>query len=108
MFRIKGHSIELTRGDTAVFELTLTDIDGIEYTIHPGDVILFSVKTDTKSSRYLLQKRFTGKTIKLEPEDTAALSYGTYVYDVQLSNCEGDVFTVIEPSKFAVKEEVTR
>lgn len=108
MFKIKGTSIELTRGDTAVFDLALTDADGIEYTIHPGDVIVFSLKASTASNRYLLQKEFTDSTMKIDPSDTSALSCGTYIYDIQLTNREGDVFTVVEPSKFAIKEEVTR
>lgn len=108
MFKIKGTSIELTRGDTAVFELTLTDADGVEYTLHPGDIIVFSLKASTASNRYLFQKEFIENTMKIDPSDTSLLSCGTYTYDIQLTNREGDVFTVVEPSRFTIKEEVTR
>ena len=45
--------------------------------------------------------------IKINPEETSSLEYGTYFYDVQLRKGDGTVATVITPSPFILSEEVT-
>ena len=41
------------------------------------------------------------------PEDTHELPYKIYKYDVQLTLADGFVDTIIPPTDFIVKEEVT-
>ena len=43
----------------------------------------------------------------IEPEDTKFLSFGKYLYDVELTTASGDVYTVIVPTTFEVLKEVT-
>lgn len=45
--------------------------------------------------------------IKINPEETSALDYGSYCYDVQLKKEDGTVSTVIPPAQFILTEEVT-
>lgn len=107
MFKITGNNIEITRGDTAMIALNLTGADGNEYILKAGDIALFTVKRNTREAKCLIQKKFNDGQIKIEPSDTENLSYGDYFYDVQLQLAAGDIFTVIPPAKFSVKEEVT-
>lgn len=107
MFKINANSsIELTRGDSAAFNISIKDADGDEYTLQDGDELLFTIKKNVNTNEIILQK--SGTHIEIQPEDTEGLSYGDYVYDVQLTIAEdGRVDTIITPSKFRIREEVT-
>jgi len=59
----------------------------------------------TPASEVLFQK--TGPEIVIAPEDTTALAFGTYCYDVQITLADGTVDTVIPKNEFVVLEEVT-
>lgn len=48
----------------------------------------------------------TGWSITLNPEDTADLAYGKYVYDIEL-DMDGVIQTVIPMSSFILDKEVT-
>lgn len=103
--------IELTRGDTARFDVTIVNsIPGspdIPYIVQPDDVLEFSLKKTANDEEYLIHKKISGSvTFHILPEDTKSLEYGKYVYDVQLTT-KGDVYTVITPTKFKVLKEVT-
>lgn len=101
---------EIVRGDSADFDIYLPiyndegEVIG-EYDLEPGDTLLFTVKKNTKTDDVLIQK--SGKHVSILPEDTEGLSYGKYVYDVQLTYSSGFVDTVILPHEFKINEEVT-
>lgn len=107
MFSIVGNTIKITRGDTGIFTL---DINGGEYD-YSNDSVLFTVKQNTLTADIIFQKTVTyGNAVIILPEDTRGLSYGEYVYDVQVTTSaeSGSVVdTVITPSKFVVMPEVT-
>lgn len=109
MFNIGGDAnIKITRGDTGVIAINLKNKDGTEYVMQTGDVLVITVKRSTYVSDVLFQKAFdSSMQAKIEPADTAGLSYGTYWYDVQLTTAGGDVFTVVVPHKLEVMPEVT-
>lgn len=67
-------------------------------------------KTTDKDAEVIFQKIVPADNVAIviEPEDTTDLDYGKYKYDVQLNTAKGEVFTVIGPNNFYVKEEVTR
>lgn len=108
MFSINNNEIEITRGDSAVINLTAEN-----YIFKEGDTIYFTVKESVYSKNVLIQKvieiaeEVESIQIKLEPSDTKELKYRDYVYDVQLVFANKDVNTIISPSKFNVCEEVT-
>lgn len=110
--RINGTDIFITRGDSETFEVKLEDYETNEQiNLISGDLVYFTVKTSTQTTTILIQKEITefedGEArIHITPEDTKNLKYHTYVYDVQI-NKQGNVSTVITPSKFVVEEEVT-
>lgn len=106
MFNITDENvIYLTRGDSADFKINVYTIGGNEYEIKDTDTITFTLKRSTSDKENLFQK--TGNIIRINPNDTKDLSYGEYVYDVQLNFDNGDVDTIIEPTRFYVTEEVT-
>ena len=106
MLKTIGTNIELTRGDTAELSLDVKKNDGTAYDFS-SDTVVFTVKKSTITSEIIFQKSFNSGEIKILPEDTAHLNYGTYKYDVQITTPGGDVYTVIEPSDFTLTSEVT-
>lgn len=110
MFRIdEGQNIIIVRGDSAQFDIKVTQDDGqggtIDYEMQEGDVLLFTVKKNTRQKEMIFQK--SGQSITILPEDTENLSYGTYQYDVEFTGADGYVDTIITPHDFEVAEEVT-
>lgn len=100
------NDIEVIRGDTMHFEVEIVDQKGEPYTLQSGDQLVFTVKKNTSTSLIILQKIISGGKLIISHEDTASLDYGRYVYDIQLTQANGDVTTVIHPSPFDILEEV--
>lgn len=101
-------SIELTRGDTAYFDVSITDIDESPYEMQPNDTLTLSVKKSVNDAEPAFQKIIQGHALfHIEPKDTAGLAFGKYKYDVQITTENGDVFTVIGPETFEILSEVT-
>lgn len=109
MLKVNGNAIELTRGDTARFTITVkNELTGNDYEIQPNDVIVMTIKKKEMDADALVVKEITGTNlIHLRPEDTSELSFGKYVYDIQLTTEGGDVYTIIPPSTFELAKEVT-
>ena len=105
---IDGSEITLTRGDTFKTVITIKNHDGEEYQPQEGDVVRFAMKKKYKDEKPLLVKILDNEDLLLEltPEDTKNLKYGDYVYDIEitLSNCE--VYTVVDRATLILTEEV--
>lgn len=102
-----NNNISLTRGDSAIFALTVKKADGEPYEIGKGDTVIFTVKKSTFDKDIITQKTVVNGVITINPDDTKSLEYGTYYYDVELTQADGFVSTVISPHKFIVEQEVT-
>lgn len=102
-------SIRLTRGDTARLSVSIMDdTTGLPYAIKESDEVRLTVKKSVKDSSSCFQKVLVGSSdFYIRPSDTNNLSFGKYVYDVEVTTDGGDVFTVIEPSSFEIMQEVT-
>lgn len=110
MFKVHDDGlIELTRGDSAHLNVTIdNDVTGDPYEIGENDTLTLTVKRSTNDTEPSFQKIVIGKnTFYIKPEDTRALAFGKYKYDVQLTTSEGDVYTVIGPETFQILSEVT-
>ncbi len=107
MFSVKDNNISLTRGDTLFLTVDLVDSDGDPYVPQDGDTIRLAMKRRMNSSDLVLLKDIPTDTLTFEikPEDTKELKYGTYHYDIELTDADGHVATVII-GKFTVTEEV--
>lgn len=107
MFEVYRNDISITRGDSAIFDITITDKQKNIYTPGEGDEIIFTVKENTRSNAIVFQKLVENNQVIINPSDTEDLRYGKYVYDVQLKTADGWVDTVITPHIFNVLGEVT-
>lgn len=103
------NSIRLTRGDTARLSVPIVnDLTGNAYEMATTDKLKMSIKKKETDSEPLIQKILTGSNnFHICPSDTKYLQFGKYVYDVELTTEDGDVYTVIEPSVFELLKEVT-
>ena len=101
--------IRLTRGDTARLTIHIKQQPSEEeYEIRETDVLTLSIRKKTTGYPIVVKKVIEGSsTFHIEPSDTERLEFGKYVYDVQLQNEFGDVYTVVAPTRFDILEEVT-
>ena len=107
MFEVYRNDISITRGDSAIFDVTITDKLKNIYTPDSTDEIIFTVKENTRSRPSVFQKPVINGQVVIEPADTNGLCYGKYIYDVQLRKADGWVDTIIPPHAFNVLGEVS-
>lgn len=101
-----------TRGDTRGYYFTRVDGAGQVISATP-DSLYFTVKTSFNTPQFVLQKSLADMTIDEEyvyhftilPEDTERLPYGTYVFDIQVT--QDGVVTTIAKGKFVLTQEAT-
>lgn len=107
-YSVKKTSITLTRGDTMKIQVSITNSDGEPYIPEPTDVIRFAMKKDYTDQNPLITKIIPNDTLilQLDPVDTKSLEFGEYVYDIQLTNGDGEIDTFITKSKLILTEEV--
>lgn len=108
-YSIKGKTISITRGDSFFAEIHVTLSDGeTAYTPSPGDRIRFAMKKNINDAEPLLLKEIPTDTmiLRIDPEDTKPLAFGTYVYDIELTKANGVVDTFITKSPISITEEV--
>jgi hypothetical protein len=110
--KIQGTNISMIRGDTEAIKVSCRDESGTDIPLVEGDIVYFTVKRSTNTEEKILQKIVTEFTegvalITIFPEDTKELKTGIYYYDIQLNRANGQVKTIIPPSKFTINEEVT-
>ena len=109
---VSGTNLYVTRGDTGAIRIAVSDAAGESVPLEDGDVIELTVRERLGASEKMLYKKVTefidGKAlITIQPEDTSNLKFKTYVYDIQLTRANGQVKTIVKPSKFVVGSEVT-
>lgn len=92
----KTKKITLVRGDTLKMQIEILK-DGEVYTPVNGDIIRFAMKQSYSSSKVLVKKGIPISTmiLKLDSADTKKLSFGKYVYDIEITFINGDVDTFI-------------
>lgn len=97
MYSVSGNNISLTRGDTLLLTIDLTNSDGTPYEAANGDVLRFAMKRKIKDEECLIYKEIPTDTflLELQPSDTKELSFGKYVYDIELTTAVGRVTTIV-------------
>lgn len=102
-----NYNISLTRGDTGVFTIELVDDEGAPYTPKGGDTIRFALDKKYGVADPLIRKDIPPETLilQIDPEDTKELDFGTYYYDLELTDAFGHVSTILI-AKFNVTKEV--
>lgn len=111
MLTIQKTNIRLTRGDTAYITIQLFNDKAQPYTIEEGDVVRCQIRTKPNTGKLITSGQIiygeTGVVWHLKPEDTAGLQVTTYYWDGQLERANGDIFTFVPCSEFAIMKEVT-
>lgn len=79
------NNVTLTRGDSAKFELTLTDSKGETYD-YSNDKVKFGVKRSAFDATCVLEKDVIDGVITLEPADTESMEFGDYLYSVEVQH----------------------
>ena len=102
-----SYNISLTRGDTGIFTIELVDETGEPYTPGPGDSLRFAMDKKYGVSDPIIEKNIPidTLTLQIDPEDTKDLDFGTYVYDLELTDSLARVSTILL-AKFMVTQEV--
>lgn len=103
--------IILTRGDTCNLTFQRLDANG-DPILTKATKAFFTVKKNTRAFSYLIRKTIDDMTFDeggnyhftIEPSDTNRLSYGEYVFDLEII---AGYKQTIAKSKFIVGEEVT-
>lgn len=105
--KVKNNDITITRGDTEGILIRFKD-----YVPTAEDKFEMTVRKSIQSSEKIVHK--VGQLnedgtvlIKIDPNDTKNAEFGQYVYDVQATFSNGEVKTIIKPSKFFIGGEVT-
>lgn len=103
--------IEIVRGTTETFAITVTDGNKNLYTLADGEVIKFGIKRKAEDKDPIfVKKAIQGENgvyaITLAPSDTADLPCGKYLYDVGLQS-GGAYHSIIKPSTFEILPNVT-
>jgi hypothetical protein len=109
--RITGTNISMVRGDNESITVSLQK-DNEVVPFNQGDTVYFTVKQSSSTEEKILQKVITefdegNCIIEITPADTKELAFRIYVYDIQLTDANGIVTTIIPCSEFVVEEEVT-
>lgn len=107
-YSVSGTTIKLTRGDTFMALISITNQNGDPYVPVEGDSIRFAMKQTYDQAEPLLVKYVPIDTMKLviEPDDTKGLAFGKYIYDIQLTKATGEVDTFITEATIKITEEV--
>ena len=110
--KIQGTNISMIRGDSEVIKVSCRNESGVDVPFAEGDIVYFTVKKSPYTEEKILQKIVTEFTdgvalINISPEDTRELKPGAYYYDIQLNRANGQVKTIIPPSRFTINAEVT-
>lgn len=106
----KDNTIHLTRGDTARFSIgpVVNTITNTNYTPTEDDTVTMTIKKTVMQADPCVQLIVPGgEVLHIKPEDTKAMAFGKYVYDIQLTMADGDVYTIVPPTTFDLLKEVT-
>lgn len=109
---IQGYNISMIRGDTEAIKVSCKDAKGVDIPFEDGDVLYFTVKASIGLEKKVIQKVITEFSegiayINITPDDTKSLDFRGYYYDIQLTRADGTVKTIIPPSRFSIKGEIT-
>ena len=109
---MKHQDIEIVRGTTNTFGITLTDAEGKFFTLESGQVLVFALKKRPKDVERVLVKKVTNRVegvyyLEITPEDTADLETGKYFYDVGMQQGSDVFYNIIESSVFDIKPNIS-
>lgn len=109
MLKVTNNQIYLTRGDTAVLQLDIKNLDGRFYD-STQDQVIFRLKSSTASSKYLLEKPLEQSNnevvLRLTEKDTCDLPIIKARYEIEVVTSQDEHYTVIENELFEIGPEL--
>ncbi len=111
------NAITIIRGDSGYVTVPLVEITEDEhgehvetpYILKPGETLRFAAakKYGASEEECFIIRQIEGPEMKLYfyPEDTKSQKFGTYKYDLEFTNAEGFVDTILK-SELIIAEEV--
>lgn len=110
---MKSQDIEIVRGTTNTFGITVKDDNGNDFTLKSGQVLVFALKKRPKDEETVLVKKVTNRIegvyyLEIAPEDTADLESGKYFYDVGMQQGADVFYNIIESSVFDIKPNISK
>ena len=102
-----NNHIRMTRGDSETLTVTCE-----QRPFEEGDILELTMRESKAYPEKVLEKKVSsfedGKAvIVFNPEDTSGLKFKEYVYDIQLTQADGTVTTIVKPAAFTIEFEVT-
>lgn len=106
------NTLKQTRGDTVSYTFQRKDTEGQAIKTRP-EAIFFTVKSTFNTPKIIIQKNIKQMAMDsngvwrftIENADTESLSYGIYVFDLQVT--ESGAVTTIAKGKFELTQEAT-
>ncbi len=103
MFSIdENKNIYTIKGDTAHFKMAISP-----YEVQEGDVLTFTVRKRYGGPVVITTNADEDGVFHIAHEDYEDVTPGYYIYDIQLTTEQGEVYTVIGPAHIAIDIEVT-
>ena len=105
MVKVTDNKIEITAGDSAVFDIVIYNGE-TEYD-YSNDTVKMGIKRHFSDADCIIEKTVTDGKVTLTPADTRDMA-GIYYYDVKVVTAGGDVCTVISAQQFEVGYSVLK
>ena len=108
-----ANKMEIVRGTSNVFGITVTDAVGNKYFPEGDAVLVFGLKKSSRDEKCVLVKAITHRAndeylLEFYPADTVNLECGQYFYDVGIQVGKSVLFPVIEWSEFVIKPNAVK
>jgi len=106
-----AQKIEIVRGTSNDFIITVFDADGREYILSSDERLVFGIKKKLDDAEAIFTKTAVNRSdgsyaVSIEPGDTAELEPGRYFYDVGLKSGT-DFFSVIDFTPIIIQPNIT-
>lgn len=118
MIKVEDNTITIIRGDSGFVTIPLVEVKKDEdtgeeietpYTLKDGEVLRFAAakKFGATEDECFIIREIPHDTMRLyfEPEDTKSQKFGSYKYDLEYTNADGFVDTILKGT-FIIAEEV--
>ena len=67
MFKVDDNNIRMIRGDSGVFNISITDINGRNVELTDSDVLTFTLRRTARNSTIVLQKVIVNGELDIKP-----------------------------------------
>lgn len=92
--------LEINRGDTKTFTITVIDEKGDIYQLQENDRLIFKMMSNDE---VIFEKEINDGVLEFQHEDTCEMSVGLYVFCIKLIFSNGDITTVADDKIIKIK-----